>query len=345
MNYNSIKKEIEKISGIETAYKEIMDEFIRKHPKKIIASPCFIIPPEINAAFNIITLKIPEFVMNNTDSAKKIYELYSAVITPEKNCYCNNCIDMEIKTYTFRTPSGYGEDAAVSLHNEISLMLETLFKINIKSINIESLQKETYTYETLRRLIRSITALRNENLSLLNNSELSLIFETAVILPPEIAIEYITPVLEEMKKINTKNEKSLLRGMLYAGRTIPSQIADSIEENGIMIIEDDSCSGRRIFDISLNAESEFIFYELLDAYSYRPLTPCTRPVNERYELLYKLLRNFNIDTVIFFKDDNCGLSVEDINFLRIRMMRDGIDPLVIDSKNYSEIVSDYVRKF
>ena len=123
-----------------------------------------------------------------------------------------------------------------------------------------------------------------------------------------------------------------------------SVIADSIEESGILLIEDDSCSGRRLFDISLNAESEYIFYEILDAYSYRALTPCLRSVNERYELLYKLLRNYNISTVIFFRDKNCSESVKDIEYLRIKMMRDGIDPLVIDENNYREIVRDYVKR-
>jgi len=148
-----------------------------------------------------------------------------------------------------------------------------------------------------------------------------------------------------MKKINEKTNPHKIHGMLYSGKNIPSEIADNIEKNGIMIIEDDTCNGRRLFDISLNAESEYIFYEILDAYSYRPLTPCLRPVNERYDLLYKLLKNYNIDTVIFYKDENCSEAVKDIDFLRIRMMRDGIDPLVIDENNYRDIVSEYVKRF
>jgi len=147
-------------------------------------------------------------------------------------------------------------------------------------------------------------------------------------------MEYITPVFEAMKKIEDKNEDKLISAMFYGGKNIPSVIADYIEKNGILIIEDDTCTGRRPFDISLNPESEYIFYEILDACSYRPLTPCMRPVNERYELLYKLLKNYNIETVIFFKDGNCSKSMNDIDFLRIKMMRDGIDPLVIDKNNY-----------
>jgi len=344
MKYSLITKEIEKLAGIENDYENLIKDYSIKQGKKIVASSCFFIPPEINAAFDIVTLKIPEFILNKTGYSTKLTSLYNAIIIPEKECFCNKSVDQGIITHVFKTPAGFGEDAAVSLHNEISLLLKSLFNIEIKSINIEALQRETSIYEKLRRLVRSISSLRSENKSLLTNSELSLVFETALILPPETAIEYITPLLEEMKKIDDKESGKLVTGMFYGGKNIPSAVADDIEELGILIIEDDSCTGRRLFDISLNADSEYIFYELLDAYSYRSLTPCLRPVNERYELLYKLLRNYNIGTVIFYKDENCSESVKDIDYLRIKMMRDGIDPLVIDKNNYKEIVSDYLRR-
>jgi benzoyl-CoA reductase/2-hydroxyglutaryl-CoA dehydratase subunit BcrC/BadD/HgdB len=343
MKYNSITSKLGKLTVIETDYINIITSYKTDHNKKVIASPFLFIPPEINAAFGITTLKIPDFILNKTESADNLKSLYDAVVISDKTCFCNRIISPD-SSYIFKTPEGFGEDASVSLHNEIMLMLKELFNIDIKSISIETLQRETALYERLRRLIRNISALRTENRFLLDTSELSLIFETALILPPETAITYITPVLEEMQKINEKDETFKIKGMLYGGRKIPSDIADIIEENGILLIEDDSCTGRRLFDISLNAESDYIFYELLDAYSYRPLTPCLRPVNERYELLYKLLKNYNIETVIFYKDDNCGESGDAIEYLRIKMMRDGIDPIVIDKDNYKEIVAGYVSR-
>jgi benzoyl-CoA reductase/2-hydroxyglutaryl-CoA dehydratase subunit BcrC/BadD/HgdB len=263
------------------------------------------------------------------------------IIISDKECFCNKNIK-SLRHFIFKTPEGFGEDAAVALHNEISLMLQTLFSIELKSINIESLQRETAVYEKLRRLVRNISTLHYENGILLNNDELSLIFEASLILPPEIAIQYISPVLEEIKIPDIKHEDKRIKSLLYGKKNIPHHIADNIEKMGILIIEDDLCNGRRIFDMSLNAESEYIFYEILDAYSYRALFPCLRPVNERYELIYKLLKNYQIDSVIFYKDQNCHDLNRDIDYLRIKMMRDGIDPLVIDKNNYEIIISGYV---
>lgn len=344
MKYNSIAAEIEKLTGIESDYINIITNYKSEHGKHIIASSFFYIPPEINAAFDILTLKIPEFVLNKTDHSRDQALPYDVIVSTERASCCNKKVSLDYPEYTFNIPEGYGEDASVSLHNEIMLMLKNLFNIDIKSIDIETLQKQTAVYEKLRRIIRSISALRGENRTLLSNSELSSIFETALILPPEIAIEYINPIFEEMKKISGADKKFNARGLIYGGRIIPSVIADHIEDMGVLLVEDDSCTGRRLFDISLNADSEFIFYELLDAYSYRSLTPCLRPVHERYELLYKLLKNYNIETVVFFKDENCSDSVKEIEYLRIKMMRDGIDPLVIDKDNYQEIFKGYLSR-
>ena len=251
MRFSSITDAIDRIAQIDTVYEKILEKHLKKE-KKIIASPCFLIPPEIMAAFNIISLKIPEFFLNKTGFSNIAASLYDHIIISEKECSCNRYFKSDNTSYIFKTPTGFGEDAAVSLHHEISLLLNKLFYIELKSINIERLQQETLKYEQLRRLVRSISSMRSENADLLSNSDLSLIFETALILPPEIAVEYISPVFDEMKKVDDKNDKTFIHGMLYGGKTIPSVIADEIEKKGIQIIEDDSCSGRRLFDLSLN---------------------------------------------------------------------------------------------
>ncbi|MCL1865343.1 MAG: 2-hydroxyacyl-CoA dehydratase family protein [Spirochaetes bacterium] len=341
MKDSSAINNIKKIFETEESYEKIIKDYKEKYGKKIIISPYYFIPPEISAAFNIVTLKIPEFILNQSSMLNRVNSIFDMIVISDRECFCNKNMK-SVEHYIFKTPEGFGEDTAVALHNELSLMLKTLFNIDIQSIDIEALQRETAVYERLRRLIRNISALHYENRTVLTNNELSLIFEISLILPPEIAIQYINPVLEEIKISDTKHDDIKIKSLLYGKKCIPADIADNIEKMGIFIIEDDLCTGRRIFDISLNAESEYIFYELLDAYSYRALFPCLRPVSERYELVYKLLKNYQIDCVIFYKDENCHDLNRDIDYLRIKMMRDGIDPLVIDKDNYEHIISEYV---
>ena len=324
---NKAINNIRKIFETDEYYEKIIKDYKDAHDKKIIASPYFFIPAEINSAFNIVSLKIPEFMLNRSSILNRLNSIFDMIIISDKECFCNKDIK-PIQHYIFRTPEGYGEDAAVALHNELSLMLHELFGIDIKSINIDVLQRETAVYEKLRRLIRNISALNYEK-GILRNSELSLIFETSLIFPPEIAIWYINPILEEIEISESRQKDIQRKALLYGNKYFPPDIADKIENMGIFIAEDDLCTGRRIFDISINSDSEYIFYELLDAYSYRALFPCVRPVNERYELIYKLLRNYQIDSVIFYKNEKCHNLNRDIDYLRIKLMRDGIDPIII----------------
>ncbi len=341
MNNDAISGIIDKLTGIESIYSDIIKRYRAETGCKIIMSPFFFVPPEINSAFNIITLKIPEFILDKPGRDEILKSLCDAVVIPGEDTPCGE--GFMPGAYTFNMPSGYGEDAAVNLHNEILSMLKTLFGIDLKTISIEKLQQKTEVYERLRRTVRSISSVRNENTGLLKNSALSAIFEAALILPPEIALEFILPLIDELKKAGKHAEKKYLSALIYGGRQIPAAVLDGIEQAGILIAEDDTCSGRRPFDISLNAGSEYIFYELLDAYSYRALTPCTRGAHERYELLYRLLKNYGIEAVIFFKDGECRHTSGQIDYLRKRLMRDGIDPVIINSENYRSIIDDYLK--
>jgi len=312
---------------------------------RIFGCTCPVIPPEIPAAFNILLLKIPEFVLDSTDLREKYAAVYDAVILPGCSGTCSHNPFPSVKSFSFSFPSGWGEDASVALHNSFEEMLRTLCGINIREINIGELQKRTAVYEALRRTLRGINTAKNEKPGLISSTDLSRIFETALILPPDRALQLIAPVLEWMRSEQPVAAGSGINAMLYGGRLFPNELADQIESMGINVSEDDSCTGRRCFDLSTNAESEFLFYELLDAYSYRPLTPCLRSPQERHELLYRLLRNHGIETVIFTDEGDCEFPSEHVDYLRIRMMRDGIDPLVITPGNLQKKISAYLELF
>ena len=312
---------------------------------RIFGCTCPVIPPEIPSAFNIILLKIPEFVLVSQSMKETYSSIYDAVILPDCSGICSQNPFPSLETFKFSFPGGWGEDASVAIHNTFERMLSTLCGINIKDIDILELKKRTAVYETLRRTVRGICSAKNERPGLISSMEISSVFETALILPPGEALELIVPVLEWIRSEKPANAVNKIHAMLFGGRVFPAVLADTIESLGINVAEDDSCAGRRCFDLSTNAESDYLFYELLDAYSYRPLTPCIRTQEERYELLYKLLRNHGIETVIFIRDDECGLSTAHIDYLRIRMMRDGIDPLVITTADCAEKIMGYLEVF
>lgn len=338
---NSVLKQL----SINDTHADMLISIKENTGARIFGCTCPVIPPEIPSAFNVLLLKIPEFVMVSEETSEKYSAIYDGVILPGCSGICSRNPFPSMPSFSFSFPGGWGEDASVAIHNSFENMLRSLCGINIKDINIEELKNRTSVYETLRRTVRGICAAKNEKPGLMSNVELSAVFETALILPPADALKLLVPVLEWIRSEKPSDPLSRVNAMIYGGRTFPAELADVIESAGINAAEDDTCTGRRCFDLSTNAESDYLFYELLDAYSYRPLTPCLRKQEERYELLYRLLRNHGIETLIFVDDNGCSLSTAQIDYLRVRMMRDGIDPLVITPGNCTEKIRSYLEEF
>lgn len=331
--------------GFDSIHADILLSLKKETGARIFGCTCPVIPPEIPAAFNILLLKIPEFVTGSPSLLEKYSSVYDAVILPDCSGICSHNPFPSLASFSFTFPGGWGEDASVAIHNSFEKMLNGLCGINLKSIDIAELKKRTAVYEQLRRTVRGICAAKNEKPGLLDSMEIFSVFETALILPPAEALQRLVPVLDWMRSEKSAPAEKVINAMLYGGRAFPAELAGVIESSGINVAEDDSCTGRRCFDLSINAESDYLFYELLDSYSYRPLTPCLRAKEERYELLYRLLRNHGIETVIFSDDGTCVLSSSHIDYLRVRMMRDGIDPLVVTPGNCSEKISTYLEVF
>lgn len=341
MSQNKKASAINQINKAFASYNKIITEYKKQNNISIAAWQMETVPPELTASFNVVSLKVPSFL--KTDEDKKIYwsQVADAYIIPETDCSCIEPAS-SIPVFNFKVPSGYGEDAAVAIHNETAFMLHTLFSADLKKISIDTLQEKTRIYESLRKTVRGICSLRNSSPSILTQSELALIFETALVFPPETAIEYISPIFN-LYKDNTKNENNEpVKAILFSSEPFDGKTADLIEKEGILIAEDDSQTGRRCFDISLNYESDYLFYELLDAYSYRPYSPCLRSPEERHELLYKLLRNYGIELIIFLKSNEHAMSDEIINYLRIKSMRNGVDVVIATPEESPDRVRDYL---
>lgn len=332
---------INQINEAFSSYNQIITEYKKQNNTSIAAWHMETVPPELTASFDVISLKVPSFLKTDENINKYWAQIADAYIAPGMNCSCTSTVP-SIPVYNFKIPAGYGEDAAVSIHNETALLLQTLFSADLKKINIEILKAKTRIYETLRKTLRGICSLRNSSPSILTQNELALIFETALIFPPETALEYITPLFDLCKKDSKPEDYSPIKAMLFSCDTFDGEAADLIEIEGVLITEDDTQTGRRCFDISLNHESDYLFYELLDAYSYRPYSPCLRSPEERYELLYKLLKNYDIELIIFLKSDEHSISDDLINYLRIKSMRNGVDVLVTTPQESPGRVRDYL---
>ncbi len=315
---------------------------------------CESIPPEVAMAAGIsiflIPVKYQVSVMSddgNMDATIQwIHDTYHLVILPNGLDDVREKLEKHgLRVYGFTVPAGWGEESSVALHNEMTgFFAKTGNPFDPLHAN-EELQDFCKMHDAIRKLVRGIAAIRAENPGLLSHRDLQVIFEAAACLPPGYLLEELSSVFSLLQQHQDARDV-IFKCMVFGGMTLDSCILDEIESSGsVMIVEDDSCIGRRRFDISLDCQSPNLYYELLDMYSYKPYCPMLRRVEERYQLLYTLLKNHDINLVLFIEDRICQPRNEHSKYLYRKVRQDGIDAVRATPENAVSTVKDYQDRY
>ncbi len=329
-------------------YNTVTDGYRKRSGKKLLGVSCEFFPFEIIHSFGIQPLALPfGYSLKCCSGGGEYPGMYDALVYPDR-CGCKD--KPEIHTsgdkipsqYLFKVFSGYGKEASIVLHESLEKMLKVLFGLEIRDMNIKSLAESVALYNELRSLVRGILELRKNNPAVLSNSELAVVFDAAFSLPPEIVREYLVNIFKSIKEKGEDIDGFRPKVMAYLSMDDTGELLDRIEDAGCHVYEDDSCRGRRRFDLSYNASSEYLYYEILDSFSYRPLCPSLRDVNERFELLYKMIKKHQVDIVLFIKDGSCAAREKQIRELRVMMMRSCVDALTVTGENCLDAVKDYM---
>ena len=235
MSLNSKSSAINQINEAFMSYNKTMQDYKNHHGISIAAWQMETVPPELTSSFNILSLKVPSFLKGD-DQIKEYWSGTADVyIAPEISCSCTGKAP-SIPVYNFKLPAGYGEDAAVSIHNETANLLHSLFHADLKKINIDTLKEKTGIYENLRKTVRGICSLRNSSPSLLAQSELAMIFETALTFPPEIALKHISPFLNIFSENPISEKTAPSRAMIFSCDPFNGETADLIEKEEIPLL-------------------------------------------------------------------------------------------------------------
>ncbi len=319
----------------------IIRGFSERASIKVMGLTCDCLPVEVLDAGGFAPLRIPAHNREGTcccgATGSMTESPYDVILAPE----CGDGGGSEPEgVIRYRVPRGYGEEHS----SELDRVLERILEVSAPGTGKPDpgkLRESVEKYNILRRLIRGTTARRRTRPWELSNRDLFTLFEAAAALPVESVIEHIAGITKQFSD-EPCDECTMIPALVHAGTLTDASVLDDIEEAGCLVAEDDMCNGRRQFDMSFNADSPDLYGEILDASSYRPFCPGVRPPEERYELLYRMLKGHEIETVIFITDRNCRGRAGEIEYLRVRLMRDGVDPLLINSASAFEEVRDYV---
>ncbi len=348
MRESDISIKIEPLRELLGNYTTVIEGYRKRKGMKLLGVSCEFFPLEVIHSFGIQPLALPFDCSLQCCAGRGEYaDMYDALVYPDR-CGCKDETevfahgDKVPSFYLFKAFSGYGKEASIALHESLGNMLKVLFGLEIRDMDIKSLAGSVTLYNELRSLVRGILELRKKNPAVLSNSELAVVLDAALSLPPEIVREYLVNIFKSIKEKGEDNTGFRLKVMVYSSLDDAGELLDRIEDAGCHLYEDDSCRGRRRFDLSYNASSEYLYYEILDSFSYRPLCPSLRDVNERFELLYKMIKKHQVDIVIFLKEGSCTAREKQIKELRVMLMRSCVDVLTVTVENCFDAVKDYV---
>jgi len=330
-------------------WEDIVNEYKRAYDRKAAVYACDVFPVEVLASFGLLVLRDP---LSPCAQGCGVQAAHHRICEPPwdfyispRQCGCARPISVGRggAFIAFDVPSGWGEEAAEVMHGSLDAMLRGMGFGGIEEMQLPWLQSAAGEYDRLRRLVRGICSVRNEKPPALSNDALFVVFKAAASLPPPLVADHLAELLEALNAATSvTDEGPRARGMACGGVLSGGGVIDAMESAGCLIAEDDFCNGRRQFDISLNIQSNYLYYELLDAATYRPLCPSARGAEERFELLYKMLGGYGIEFVAFIEDTMCAPGREALEYLRVRLMRSGVDPVRLRSAEAREAMERYL---
>ncbi|MEW6525470.1 MAG: 2-hydroxyacyl-CoA dehydratase family protein [Spirochaetota bacterium] len=340
---------MDKSTVIETIQHELDNLFahiveLKQSGKKIIFTQCDIVPYEVFAAHGFVVSKLPRWVMTALrDPQSLMYKkaeeyccLANALIVPQ---YCNiipHEVLQQLTVHAILQYEGFAEDAVINLHTILYSLLQSL-GVEQEYPNDDSLQQAVLMYEEIRKIMRALTTMYAGAFTL---SQLQLLCDAAFSLMPTRSLELLQQLYHAVESSTHSNNEQAPKTLVYSdfGNW---DMCDAFGGYDIVIVEDDSCNGRRQFDISCHSSSQNLYYELLYAYSFKSWCPGMRTVHERCELIYKALPNYDIKLVIFIQSFLKSRN-EHLQYLYEQCLLQGTDAVIIEADAIVKQFTQYI---
>ncbi|MFH2012401.1 MAG: 2-hydroxyacyl-CoA dehydratase family protein [Pseudomonadota bacterium] len=320
--------------------KKIIEEW-KKDGKKVVGHKCMYVPEEIIDAagmLSVLTLGTPEpikkadsyfqpctceFVRNLFDLTldKKLDYLDSMVI-------CNTCDAVRhlynmwegyvdsVPCYMINNPQKMNEEAGFKFYrNELEKFKKLMEDLSGNKITDESLKKSIDTFDETRRLLKELSDLRKRDIPAISGSEF---FRTALasfLMPKEKANPLLSQLIDEVKNReieNTDGPRLLISGSIMDN----SKLIEMVEEMGGIVVAEDVCPSTRFFWYTTKPNNDPMD-ALVRFYVGRTLCACMHPSEDRYDYLLELIREFNVEGLIYFNIKYCHpFSYESSIFLK-----------------------------
>jgi len=323
--------------------------------KKLLGYFCSYIPEELMHAVDILPVRVR--ARKCTDTPMGDAYLSSTTCSFTRCCLemanrkqldfldgivsCN-CCDQIRRLYDnirYKTPfpyhyimgvPGYVSDTTIGwFKHEI-----TRFKSNIEknyNVNItdEKLKKSISIYNKSRQLLKDLYELRKQKSPPINGTDVLNIISAGVSIPREEFNVLLTDQLNEIKNKEGKSDRKS-RIMIVGSMLDEPEYLQIIEDLGGLVVTDSLCLGSRYFWDKVDETSS-----PLDALANRYLSKisCPRMTDgylKRAEFMMNMIKEFNVDGVIFQRLKFCAIWSAETFMLRNNLKEESIPFLELE---------------
>ncbi|MBI4620984.1 MAG: 2-hydroxyacyl-CoA dehydratase [Desulfobacterales bacterium] len=301
------KKDGRKVVGHRCMY--VPEEII--HAAGMLPYPTFGTPEPIKKADSYFQPCACEFVRNLFDLAldKKFGFLDSMVL-------CNTCDAVRhlynmwdtyvdsVPCYMVNNPQKMYDESGFKFYRmELEKFKKLMEDLSGNKITDESLKKSIELYDETRKLLKELNDLRKRDIPAISGSEFLVTSMASMLMPKEKANPLLRKLIDEVKNREIKNAdgpRILLTGSIIDNPTL----IELVEDMGGVVAVDDLCTSAKYFWYTTKPNNDpmdaIVRFNL-----ERTLCACAHPSEDRYDYLQELIREFNVDGIIYFNIKYC----------------------------------------
>ena len=330
----------------------------KEQGRKVIGFLCSYVPEELISAAGILPYRIRgtgciksirgdewmsnfscsfarsclEFAMNGTydfldglvalDSCGQIHRLYD-------NWRFNARLPF---MHFLSVPHKNTESAVLWYRDEIAGLKQGLEEFSGEEITREKLGKAIRTYNETGNLLREVYELRKGSVPPITGYETLRLVLAAMSMPREDYNKLLKTTIEEIKTLAPKNNYRARLMVIGSANDDPAFIK-IIENQGGVVVTDALCFGSRYFWEPVDIEEDLLL-SLARSYLSRP--SCPRMVDQHFsifEFIRDMVREFNVDGIIYQKMQFCDLWGGESLYLENRLKESKIPFLSIQREH------------
>lgn len=277
----------------------------------------------LEGAFNFLDGLV---ALNGCDQARRAFDIWNKKLNlPFKMLISVPRVVKDYNTHWYR-------EELRALIND----MEEQFSVKITD---DDLSNAIQTHNAVRKKLTKFNELRKE--SKINGYEATIVTVAAQVMPIKDFSELMDKLLEALPTVTENVPRYRARLILTGGEMDEPEFVKVIEEQGGLVVYEDTCFGARFFEEPIQEDGD-PFSNIVDRYFYR--MSCARMANsfgKRYDNLKTVCKEYKAEGIIAQYIVHCLLNAGEAFLINMRAKTNEIPALILDrecrTRGYGQI--------